>query len=124
MAVRSRQATRECGQPGLDGWPIVVRLEPFGLDRLHAPPARESRAKLGLRDAPRSPDARLPVAEAEDVDATARLHGGGKAGHVCGSIGVSKDVEQPAVDDRGEGPAHLPQGERITNNELHSQPAL
>src|SRR3990172_12335470 len=104
MVTRSRQATRERGQPGFDGWPIVVRLEPFGLDRLDPPPARESPPKLGLRDAPRSPDARLPVAEAEDVDATTRLHGGGKAGHVCGSIGVSKDAGKPAVDDRGEGP--------------------
>src|SRR5215207_5104879 len=85
-------------QPGLGGVPDAGGLDRRRLDGVDPPGGREARPDLVPGHPPGAEDARLPVAEAEQVTAASGRGRGGQAGHIGRSVAVVEDVEQAAVE--------------------------
>src|SRR5260221_10038652 len=107
------------GQPGLGGGDAKARVESERLprDAGDGPAVAEGGAQLVLADAARAGVAGLAVAEAHQVAGAARPQGRLQAGDVPGAAVVVEDVEHPAVDDRVQGHAELPEAQHVTDLE-------
>jgi hypothetical protein len=66
----------------------------------------------------------LAVAEAHQVTAAARAQHRCRAGEVPGALLGVEDVERPAVDDRVERPAELPQAQHVGDLQPGAHPGF
>src|SRR6476620_11307208 len=99
---RSLWDAADLGLPGEHLARIEIRLEHHRLDRLDPPAVGEALLDLFPRDPAGAPIARLPIAEAQHVEAPARRRRSPQALDVPGPIVVIEHVEQPAVQHRVE----------------------
>ena len=107
------------GRPRLEG---DFQLGSFqGVD---APARREGRLDLRLGDAPGSPPAGLPVAEAHHEVPSAFRHHGAKVGGQHGPVFVLEAMEEAAVEDGVELPVEVGEGEDVMDEEHGGQAAL